>query len=76
MEHIVGTRTIFEFNHDMAHRIDDAPEAFADAVKDYLRSASTEAADRLELFGVRRHWWGSSYDHRKLVTKHAEKIIG
>lgn len=71
----MGTRTIFEFNHDMAHRISDAPEAFADAIKNYLRSASPEAAEQLELFGVRRHWWGSSYDDRKLVTKFDEKII-
>ena len=72
----MGTRTIFEINHDLAHRIDDAPEAFSEAVSDYLRSASPEAAERLELFGMRRHWWGSSYDKRKLVTKFDEKIIG
>lgn len=71
----MGTRTIFEFNHDLAHRITDAPEAFAEAVQDYLRSASSEAAERLEDFGVRRHWWGSSYDDRKLVTKLGERVI-
>lgn len=72
----MGTRTIFEFNHDMAHRIDDAPEAFADAMKDYLRSASADAAEHLELFGVRRHWWGTSEEKRRVVTKNGEKIIG
>lgn len=71
----MGTRTIFEFNHDLAHRIEDAPQAFAEAVMDYLRGASPEAAEKLELFGVRRHWWGSSYDKRKIVTKHDETII-
>lgn len=71
----MGVRTIFEFNHDQAHRIADAPDAFVEAVMEYLRGASTESAERLELFGVRRHWWGSSYDQRKIVTKNNEQII-
>ena len=68
----MGTRTILEFNHDRAHDIERDPEGFMQALNYYLNSASQKNMERLERYGIRRVWWGSSYDQRKLVTPFGE----
>jgi hypothetical protein len=71
----MGTRTIFEINHDMTHAIEDDPEAFVKALVYYLGSASDRNAESLRRFGLRRAWWGSSYDERKVVSKYEETVL-
>lgn len=71
----MGTRTIFEINHDLAHRIERDPEGFVRALGYYLNSASDENAAALERFGLQRAWWGSSYDERKVVTRFSETTL-
>lgn len=69
----MSIRTIFEFNHDFAHKITDDPEQFVRDLMYYLGSASDENADVLELrYGIRRAWWGHHSDERKVVTKYSE----
>lgn len=46
----MSNRTLIEFNHDLAREI--TPE-FADALRQYLNSASLESAARLEMFGAK-----------------------
>ena len=53
----MGNRTIVEFNHDYAHKIDDDPEGFLRAIRTMLSSGVNEQEsdkrDALALFGVR-----------------------
>lgn len=49
----MSNRTIFEFNHDLAHRIAAEPRVFAELMDRYTRSGAREDAEDLERFGVR-----------------------
>jgi hypothetical protein len=46
----MSNRTLIEINHDFYHRLDDD---FVPTLNRYLRSASRETAEALELYGVR-----------------------
>lgn len=49
----MSNRTLFEFNHDYAHKIEGNQESFCRALGQYLNSGSPENADALERYGVR-----------------------
>lgn len=49
----MSNRTLAEFNHDLAHRIDDSPSVFMSALLGFLGHASPENAAKLEPFGIR-----------------------
>lgn len=66
----MSTRTLFEFNHDMTHKIQDNPSRFATLLIMYLNGASHEDAEELERFGLKRAWWGHHSTERSVVTKH------
>jgi hypothetical protein len=53
----MSQRTIVEFNHDLAFRIDEDPEGFLRAVRHMLNSGANQSegyiVDALNRFGVR-----------------------
>jgi hypothetical protein len=66
----MSIRTIFEINHDYAHKIDNEPEAFLTILRHYLNSGSKREAEALELYGLRRAWCGHHSTERRVVTAH------
>lgn len=68
----MSMRTIFEINHDCGREIKDDPEGFVRDLLRYIGGGDSEAATRLERFGLRRAWWGHHSDDRKVVTKFSE----
>lgn len=49
----MSNRSLFEFNHDSAHKIAKEPRVFAELMDRYTKSGSPEDAEDLERFGVR-----------------------
>jgi hypothetical protein len=57
MEQAMSNRSLFEFNHDFAERIERDPNGFTLAISEYLRSGSPAAAEFLKRhFGLT--WYG------------------
>jgi hypothetical protein len=52
----MSNRTLFEFNHDHAIRIELSPNRFVELLTAYLSQGSVATAKELEPYGVR--WFG------------------
>jgi hypothetical protein len=64
----MSMRSIVEFNHDYAHRIEDEPATFAGLLTLALKSGGPEQWERLEHFGVRRAVMTHHSADRKVVA--------
>ena len=51
----MSVRSLFEFNHDQTHIIEDNPQAFVRELVEYLRTGSEREVENLEHFGLRFH---------------------
>lgn len=49
----MSIRTLFEFNHDLSHKIEAERTVFTELLGRYMRSGSAEDAEDLERFGLR-----------------------
>lgn len=70
----MSQRTIIEFNHDYAHRVDDDPLGFISALNELLRQGvnmNPENKRGEELLG-RLHWYGVRCSPTHHHTVHAD----
>ena len=51
----MSNRSLFEFNHDLAHQIESDPEGFVRALMFYLNSGAGKWATGLQHFGLTYH---------------------
>ena len=68
----MSVRTIVEFNHDYAHRIDEDGAEFVAWLRYALNSGSSVNWERLEQFGVRRIVQAHHSDDRSAMVNGTE----
>lgn len=59
----MSNRSLFEFNHDYSHRIEDDPEGFIEAIQNYLKGGDKQAANQLKKYGLK--WFGMRHHSDK-----------
>jgi hypothetical protein len=59
----MSNRSLFEFNHDFASRIERNPHGFIIALTNYLSSASAGSAEGLKRFGLTYYGMRHHTDH-------------
>lgn len=75
----MSQRTIVEFNHDYAHKLDgadDIRQVFARLVDHALRSGSKEDWEQLRRFGITRIVQCHHSDDRKVIVNRHEYPFG